>query len=73
MPAFLRGARVGQQYVYFDGVLIPVEANRITLKGIHSSHDLAVVPQVEAVRDSIIVRDLLSNPRYWDETALRKH
>jgi hypothetical protein len=71
MGVFLRGAKLGNRYVYFDSYVVPVDANGLTIEGIHSSHDLAVVPQVEALRDPSIIQDLLSNPRYWRETALQ--
>jgi hypothetical protein len=69
MGIFLRRAQVGQRYVYFDGYIIPVDADGLKIEGICSSHDLAVVPQVQALRDPSIIRDLLSSPRYWRETA----
>ncbi|MBL9173343.1 MAG: hypothetical protein JNL10_07410 [Verrucomicrobiales bacterium] len=72
MQTFLRGVEAGQRYVYLDGVVIPTDVDGLTFKGIHSSHDLAVVPQVEALRDQSIIRDLLSNPRYWNESALQR-
>ena len=72
MRAFLRGVVAGQRYVYLDGVVIPTDAEGVTFEGMHSSHDLAVVPQVEALRDQSIIRDLLSNPRYWHESALQQ-
>lgn len=72
MRTFLQGVELGRRYVYLDGVVIPTDADGITFEGIHSSHDLAVVPQVEALRDQSIIRDLLSNPRYWHESALQR-
>jgi hypothetical protein len=70
MNVLLDGIEVGRQYVYLDSFLIPTDADVITFQGLHCAHDLAVVPQVEALRDPSIMRDLLSNPQYWDETAL---
>lgn len=71
MRALLEGVEAGQRYVYFDGVLIRTDADGVSFEGLHSSHDLAVVPQVEALRDQSIIRDLLCNPQYWHETALK--
>ena len=71
MAVFLRGAQAGHRYVYFDSYIIPVDADGLKIEGIHSSHALSVVPQVEALRDPTIIRDLLSSPRYWHDTALQ--
>jgi hypothetical protein len=57
--------------VYFDSYVIPVDADGLKFEGLHSSHNLAAVPQAEALRDPSIVEDLLGNPRYWKETALQ--
>ena len=71
MEVLLRGAEVGQRYTYLDSYIIPVDANGLKFEGLHSSHDLAVVPQVQALRDPSIIERLLSNPHYWQETALQ--
>lgn len=71
MEVFLDGAQAGRRYVYFDSYIIPVDADGLKVEGIHSSHALPVVPQVEALRDASIIRDLLGNPRYWQDTALQ--
>jgi hypothetical protein len=71
MNILLGGATVGQRYVYFDGSIIPVDAERIDLEGFHSAHALRVVPQVEALHDPAIIQSLLINPIYWKETALK--
>lgn len=70
MQLLLRDIEAGQRYVYLDGVVVRTDADGVSFEGLHSTHDLAVVPQVEALRDQSIIRDLLSNPRYWHETAL---
>ena len=70
MKIFLKGAQAGRRYVYFDSYLIPVDAGGVKVEGWHSSHDLSVVPQVEALRDPSIIEGLLGNPTYWKETAL---
>ena len=72
MRLFLRDLELGKRYVYFDGVVIAADADGVSFEGFHSSHDLAVVPQVEALRDQRIISDLLSNPQYWRETALQR-
>ena len=72
MQLFLRDLELGKRYVYFDGVVIAADADGATFEGFHSSHDLAVVPQVEALRDESIISDLLRNPQYWRETALER-
>jgi len=70
MELILRGIEVGRRYVYFDTYVIPTDADGVQLEGLHSKHDLAVVPQVEALRDRSIVEGLLCNPDYWRNTAL---
>ena len=72
MKIFLKGAEVGRRYVYFDSYIIPVDAGGVKLKGWYSSHDLSIVPQVEALRDPALIDNLLSNTRYWLDTVLKE-
>jgi hypothetical protein len=70
MQILLKDIRPGNRYVYFDGWIVPTKADGITVEGWHSRHDLAVVPQVEALRDRRIIPELLAAPGYWQSTAL---
>jgi hypothetical protein len=58
MELMLRGIEVGHRYVYFDSYVLPTDADGVALEGLHSQHALAVVPQVEALRDRSIVDGL---------------
>jgi hypothetical protein len=62
---------IGKTYVYLDGTFISTEADGVHFKGIHSSHDLSVVPQVEALKDPSIIKDLLRNSSYWVQNKIQ--
>jgi hypothetical protein len=70
MQALLRDVELGQTYVYFDGHVIPSDANGIRVKGIRRSHDLAHVPQVLALKEPQ-AEAVLHDIGYW--TAEDRH
>ncbi len=72
MKILLKGVRCGEQYVYFDGYVIPVNADGITLEGWHSYHDLDFVPQIAALTDSEIRDGLLGSPKYWQSNRVER-
>ena len=49
MKILLKDIQCGEQYVYFDGYVIPVNADGITIEGWHSHHQLDFVPQSRGV------------------------
>jgi hypothetical protein len=65
MKVFLADIKLHQQYVYFDGAIIPINESHIHLRGLHADHNLDFIPQVAALEDPTIVNDLLTNPDYW--------
>jgi hypothetical protein len=69
MEKLLTGVRVGQHYVYLDGAVILADAPGVHFTGWHSRHDLDFVPQVKALTDPSVVKDILANPDYWKSTA----
>lgn len=70
MGELLAPVEVGGRYVYFDGRLFPAEPGAISFSGLHSAHELAEVPQVGALRDPSVLRDVLQDEDYWYDTAL---
>lgn len=70
MKELLAEVKVGAKYVCLDGAIIPADAGVIQFEGWHSRHDLDFVPQVAALDDRSIVKDLLSNVKYWLANAL---
>jgi hypothetical protein len=71
MKGLLTEVRVGEEYVCFDGLIIPTAAASICFEGWHSRHDLVFVPQVAALRDPSLLTSLLCNHSYWDRTAAK--
>lgn len=69
LEEMLADVEVGKTYVYFDGALIPTDADGFEFDGIFASHSLGVVPQVEALSDPSIIEDLLKNANYWHQFA----
>jgi hypothetical protein len=72
MKILLKGVECGEQYVYFDGFVIPVTADGITMEGWHSHHQLDFVPQVAALSDSEICDGLLSSTKYWQSNRVER-
>jgi hypothetical protein len=69
IEALLAGVKVGQRYVYLDGVIIPADAAAVHFTGRHTRHDLEFVPHVKAQDDYSILTEVLGNRRYWDENT----
>ena len=67
MKVILKGIRVGGRYVILDGWIIDVDAESVGIEGWHSVHQLPFVPQVKALKDQVVLRDILANERYWVE------
>ncbi len=70
LAAWLRQAmahvEVGKLYVNFDQRVVAADASALKLVGQIGSHDLPYVPQVRALTDPNVQRDVLTNRRYWD-------
>ena len=73
MEILVRDVQCGEQYVYFDGYVIPATADWITIEGRHSHHQLDFVPQVAALSDSNICDGLLSSTEYWQSNRVERH
>ncbi len=72
MKELVSDVSVGEEYVYLDGLIIPVTATSVRFEGWHSSHDLAFVPQVAALSDASVLDSLLGDRGYWDRTAAER-
>ncbi len=70
MKILLKGIRLGEQYVYLDGWVIPTTAGGVNIEGWHSRHNLEFVPQVAALDDPEVRSGLLSSRAYWQSTAI---
>ena len=69
MKELLADVRVGQQYVYLDGLIIPTSAAAVRFEGWHSRHDLPFVPHVIALTDRSALSSTLESRAYWRRTA----
>lgn len=72
MKALLQGIKLGEQYVYFDGHVIPATAQGVTIVGWHSHHDLGFVPQVAGLTDPRVKDRLLSSVEYWQSNRVEE-
>lgn len=68
MQQLSREVKLGSTYVYFDGHLIPADANGMAISGMHKTHNLEFVPQVRALTDPS-ARAMLESVPYWNEGA----
>jgi hypothetical protein len=65
MQILLKDVERGEQYVYLDGYVIPVNAEGVSIEGWHSHHELDFVPQVAALSDQKVYDRLLCSEGYW--------
>ena len=72
MKIVLKGVQCGENYVYFDGYVIPVTADGINIEGWHSHHQLDFVPQVAALSGSEVRDGLLCSPEYWQSNRVER-
>lgn len=70
MKSYLANAEAGKTYVTFDGRLIPEYTPAICFDGWHSRHNIAFVPQVEALKDESIMDSILTNRDYWKSRSI---
>jgi hypothetical protein len=59
-----------QEYVCFDGVLVPTDVSGLEYVGWHAAHNLDFVPQVKALEDESIMEEILANMDYWESHAV---
>lgn len=67
MKQFTEDIEEGQQYVYFDGWAIPVDAEEFDVEGIYANHQLPAVPQAVALEEPSVIEEVLANENYWRE------
>jgi len=70
MKSLLQDAQVGEQYVYFDGHVIPRSAESVHFVGWNSKHELGFLPHVAALEDPEILDGLLRSVDYWLDTEV---
>ena len=70
MQEMCKELELGEEYVYLDGWFIPRSTDEIQIEGMHSYHDLNCVPQVEALQDESVIKELLGNQEYWEENEV---
>jgi hypothetical protein len=59
-----------EEYVYLDGVVIPVSATNFEFKGLFARHKLKRPPQVLALKRPDVLRTTLENVEYWTSREL---
>jgi hypothetical protein len=72
MKQILADVEFDKKYVCLDGAIIPVGAGAAKFEGWHSRHDLGFVPQVAALKDPSVRKDILSSVKYWEANALSR-
>jgi len=72
MKVILKGVEPGMKYVALDGWVIDATAKSVRIEGWHAMHDLDYVPQVKALQDKDVIRNILGNRQYWNERAIRE-
>ncbi|MES2695254.1 MAG: hypothetical protein V4773_17395 [Verrucomicrobiota bacterium] len=70
MKILLKGIKIGQQYVYFDGWMISTAEKDVHVDGWHSRHDLDFVPHVSALSGAHLVSEILGSIEYWHSTHI---
>ena len=70
VPSMLQEVEVGRLYVWFDGMILPIDAGGVNLRGYYARHRHGFVPQMAALRDKSVVENILSNEQYWRSNAV---
>ena len=70
MKEITTDVKPGEEYVCFDGVLVPSNAGGLEYIGWHAEHDLDFVPQVKALEDASVIENILANVDYWQRNAV---
>jgi hypothetical protein len=70
MDDIYAGVELGQEYVWLDGDIFPVNAKDVRFQGWCARHDFGCVPHVAALEDCSIMHSLLLDPDYWKRNAV---
>ena len=70
MQELLHDVEVGKKYVVFDGRIIPTDQQSLDFDGWHSTHRLPFVPQVAALTNPSILKEVLTSEEYWQSHRL---
>lgn len=70
MQVLLEEVEPGEEYVYFDGYVLPASAAGLEIEGWHSWHNMDFVPQVAALSDPSIIQNVLCSEEYWQSRRI---
>ena len=70
MKELLRDVEVGQKYVIIDWEIIPTFALDVSFDGLYGRHSFKKAPQVEAIKNPLVIDRDLANQAYWRSHAL---
>jgi hypothetical protein len=70
MKEILADVKVGEQYVILDGTVFRTDSRDVEFGGWHSHHRLTRLPQVDALEDETVLKNVLSNKQYWIDNEL---
>lgn len=70
MKAMQGEIELGRTYVYLDGVFIPADEENFSMEGWYAKHEFEHVPQIAALKNSEIEKQVLSNPEYWRKNQI---
>ena len=70
MQDILEGIKPGEEYVIFDGIVVPTDVAGLEYTGWHAQHNLDFVPQVEAMSNESVMDSILCSNQYWEDNAV---
>ena len=70
MQHLLEDLVLGEEYVWFDGAMVPTSASGIDYEGWYATHELDFIPQIAATTDERVKEELLLNSTYWQERRI---
>jgi hypothetical protein len=71
MKLLLKDLKVGKEYVYIDGWVLPADSRNLQFDGWHAHHELVARPQSAALKNRKDLERTLDSREYWESRKLK--
>jgi hypothetical protein len=70
MKILLKDITLGEEYVYLDGWIFPADSSALQFNGWHAHHELGKLPQIESLKEPLLLERTLGSIQYWQDRKL---